>query len=282
VSQSAANAEGSAVGLLAGAKYTVDDLFQALMLVSGNDAAAALAQADGGIAHTVAAMNSKILQLGGYDTVVQTPSGLDGWTQLTSAYDMALVLRAVVAQPRLIAYDRLTSAAYGPRTSKYGSVGAYEFDNQSIPFLKTVPGALLAKIGFTDAARHTYLAADRRNGRTLGVIFLRDEKLPLDQYQQAAELFDWGFALKPTVAAVGVLAGPISAVKPAKPATSAAAATPAPHVVAAAHRGKSGIGTTKLVASTLGTIAVVALLLWGGGVAFAPGRVNLLRRRRRR
>lgn len=211
VTPQAAAAEGSAVGLLAGGRYSVDQLFAALMLVSGNDAAAALAQANGGTAKTVAEMNAKAAELGAYDTFVQTPSGLDGWQQLTSAYDMALVLQATLKQPRLLRYDQLRSESYPPRASKYGAVGPYEFDNQSNNFFDSVPGAVLAKIGYTDAAQHTYMAAARRNGRTLGVVFLRDTRYPLDQYQQAARLFDWGFALKPGANPVGRLAGPISA-----------------------------------------------------------------------
>ena len=39
-----ANAEGSRAGLVPDATYTVHNLFQALFLVSGNDAASALAQ----------------------------------------------------------------------------------------------------------------------------------------------------------------------------------------------------------------------------------------------
>jgi len=35
VSQNAANAEGSAVGIVAGGRYTVDDLFDGLLLMSG-------------------------------------------------------------------------------------------------------------------------------------------------------------------------------------------------------------------------------------------------------
>ncbi|MEO7263026.1 MAG: serine hydrolase, partial [Jatrophihabitantaceae bacterium] len=155
VSTDAAEAEGSAVGLLAGARYSVDQLFAALMLVSANDAAAALAQANGGVAQTVARMNADAVRLGAYDTVVQTPSGLDGWRQLTSAYDMALVLRAFVNQPRLAAYSRLPSAGFPPLSSKYGRVGTYQFDNPSQNFLSTVPGALVVKSGYTDAARHT-------------------------------------------------------------------------------------------------------------------------------
>jgi len=54
-------------------------------------------------------MNAEARRLGAYDTLVETPSGLDGWRQLTSAYDMALVLRAAVGQPRFLGYDRVAT-----------------------------------------------------------------------------------------------------------------------------------------------------------------------------
>ncbi|MGI8667807.1 MAG: D-alanyl-D-alanine carboxypeptidase family protein [Jatrophihabitans sp.] len=273
VSPGAAHAEGSAVGLLAGARYSVDQLFDALMLVSGNDAATALAEANGGMARTVAQMNAKAEQLGAYDTVVQTPSGLDGWQQLTSAYDMALVLRAVLGQPRLVGYDRLRSASYLPRASAYGKVGPYQFANQSLNFLDTVPGAVLAKTGYTDAAQHTYLAAARRNGHTLGVILLRDSRLPLDQYQQAAALFGWGFALEaraPAISPVGRLAGPISS--DPRPASSLGAAVSL--AAAPVPAGLAGSGNwTVLIPVT----AAIAGGLWLGCVGIAGRRA--IRRR---
>ncbi len=275
VSPAAANAEGSSVGLLAGARYTVDQLFEALLLVSGNDAAAALAEANGGMAKTVAQMNAKAAELGMYDTFVQTPSGLDGWQQLTSAYDMALVLQQAVRQPRLLHYEQLPSASYPARSSGYGSVGPYEFDNQSENFLTTVSGALLAKTGYTDAAQHTYLAAARRNGRTLGVVFLRDQRMPLDEYQQAGALLDWGFALPASVPAVGRLAGPISAA--GSPSASASASVAPALTLAAGRVGGASAEGSSSPSALIPISAAAAGALWLGCVALAGRR--LLRRR---
>jgi serine-type D-Ala-D-Ala carboxypeptidase (penicillin-binding protein 5/6) len=275
VSSSAAEAEGSAVGLLAGARYSVDDLFNALMLVSGNDAAAALAEANGGIARTVAQMNAKAAQLGAYDTYVQKPSGLDGWQQLTSAYDMALVLRAFVNQPRLVAYDRQASATYSAKASPYGQVGPYQFVNQNQNFLAAMPSGLVAKSGFTDAARHTYLAAAERDGRRLGVVLLRNERRPVDQYQQAAALLNWGYALKPGTEPVGMLAGPIAAAQPATTGAAAERARLAQRQLAADLRHGASPWKSVMVAP------VSALLgLWLGGIAVARRRA--IRRRARR
>jgi serine-type D-Ala-D-Ala carboxypeptidase (penicillin-binding protein 5/6) len=271
VDASAANVEGSAVGLVAGGRYRVDTLFEAMLLMSGNDAAMALTEAAGGAHKTVAAMNREVLALGGYDTFVEHPSGLDGWRQLTSAYDMALVLRAVANTPRFVAYDR-TFMTYLPRQKvhghKYRRVPLY---NQSENFLAGVKGGVLAKTGFTDAAQHTYMCVAKRGGHRLGIVFLRAQRLPLDQYQQAAALLSWASRL-PAGSSVGQLEGPVVAAPPAPapPPTSAAAhasSTPdaAPLAAPSGHSGSS----TGLVTALVG----VAVLL--GGAA------TLVRRRRR-
>jgi D-alanyl-D-alanine carboxypeptidase (penicillin-binding protein 5/6) len=267
--RSAAETEGSHAGLVAGGRYTVDDLFRGLLLVSGNDTAAALAQAAGGATQTVALMNQEALRLGAYDTYVQTPSGLDGWQQLTSAYDMALFLRAAMQQPRFVAYDR-TIRAFLPFEPVVGKV---ELDNQNAQWLQSVPGALVAKTGYTDAARHTYVAAMKRGGRTLGVVFLRAERWPLDQWQQADRLFDWGFALPSGTSPVGTLAGPVTPVAAAggaAPGPAAKNAVGGRHAAAGAGSGPMGLSTTDLV--------LLALVLFGG-VVLAATRLGRVPRR---
>lgn len=219
VSPAAAAAEGSHAGLFPHGRYTVDQLFSGLLLVSGNDTAAALADAAGGYQHTVALMNQDALALGAYDTYVQTPSGLDGWQQLTSAYDMALFLRAAVDLPRFVAYCRQPTATLPEQHTDYGGYDPVTLVNQNNRFLTTVPGALVAKTGFTDAAQHTFVGVAQRHGRRLGVVFLRAQRWPTDQWQQASALIDWGFALPRGTAPVGHLD---AAVPPPAPTTSSA------------------------------------------------------------
>lgn len=69
--------EGTAAGLTAGRIYSHDDLFHALFLPSANDAANALARANGGIDDTVRQMNEVARELGARDTVAANPSGLE-------------------------------------------------------------------------------------------------------------------------------------------------------------------------------------------------------------
>jgi len=87
-----------------------------------------------------------------------------------------------------------------------------------------VPGALVAKTGFTDAAQHTFLGAMSRGGRRLGVVFLRAQRWPSDQWQQARDLMNWGLALPAGTAPVGRLDPPVAAPRPSPAATPGHAA----------------------------------------------------------
>lgn len=270
VSDSAASTEGSRAGLIAGGSYTVDQLFSGLLLVSGNDTAMALAAAAGGVSQTVSAMNAEALSLGAYDTFVQTPSGLDGWQQLTSAYDMALFLRAAVNDPRFVAYDQQPTATLPAQHVSGNGFGAVKLVNQGEPFLTEVPGGYFSKIGFTDAAQHTYVAATSRGGRRLGVVFLRAQRWPLDQWQQAAPLFDWGYALPSGTPAVGRLdaAVPVKVAQSAQSAQSSRSAAAATHHStaagprsAAAGTHSSGLNARRVayaLAATLGVLIVLS------------------------
>src|SRR4029078_5957507 len=70
-----------------------------IVLMSRNDTAYALADAYGGRDKTIAAMNAKAAQLGAWDTVAVDPSRLGAPGQHSSAYDLALLGRAVMQLP---------------------------------------------------------------------------------------------------------------------------------------------------------------------------------------
>lgn len=194
------NIEGSRVGLVQGGRYPVSLLFQGLILQSGNDAANALARAAGGVEVTLAAMNETAEDIGAYDTVAGTPSGLDVAGQSSSPYDLALIFRALVADP-VTAAVLTTPTADVPAVE--GRSPGYQIQNQN-PLAGT-PGNLGGKTGFTDAARHTFVTAAERAGRRLVVSVMDTENVPLRAADQAALLLDWGFAVPAGVEPVGVL-----------------------------------------------------------------------------
>jgi len=258
------NVEGSRVGLVAGGQYPVALLFQALVLQSGNDAAHALARTAGGVDVTVAAMNETAEGLGAFDTVAGSPSGLDVAGQSSSPYDLALIFRALVANPATAAY-LTTPTAQMPEVP--GRSPGYQIQNQN-PLLASYPGNLGGKTGFTDAARHTFVTAAERNGRRLVVSVMATENVPLRAADQAALLLDWGFAVPAGTEGVGELVDP-GEVPVSAPADASAPATR--HVPSAA-------APTAAVPADEQSSPWVPAALAAGAVAVVAGTV-LSRRR---
>jgi D-alanyl-D-alanine carboxypeptidase (penicillin-binding protein 5/6) len=190
--QTDADQDGSRVGIGPGGHYTVRQLLTGLFLVSGNDAAHALAGQLGGVTATVQQMNALATRLGALDTRAATPSGLDGPGMSASAYDLALAFRQVLSRPLLVELMGTREANF----PGYGNLPGFVVSNDN-KLLRTYPGALGGKTGFTDDARHTQLDAAQRGGRRLIVVLMRGEQHPVSMAEQAARLLNYGFALPP-------------------------------------------------------------------------------------
>src|SRR5690348_5462695 len=140
-SKQATTVSPNIVGLLAGHSYKVSDLFTALLTISANDAAMALAQATGSLSQGMTVINAEARRLQADDTVAITPNGLDAPGQHTSAYDLALFARQGLQMPAFLKYDQTKGGQF--RISKKKSAGLW---NQNT-LLATYPGALGGKIG---------------------------------------------------------------------------------------------------------------------------------------
>lgn len=249
--QADANQEGSKVGLKPGVTYTVRQVLTGLLMQSGNDAAHALARKVGGEEAMVAKMNELAKRLGALDTRTATPSGLDGPGMSTSAYDIALIFRAAMREPAF------AKAASTKKAVLPGDPPLEIFNDNRV--LLDYPGAIGGKTGFTDDARHTYVAAAERNGRRLVAVLLRGENQPVRLSEQTQQLLDYGYGL-PRDASVGEL------VSPAKPTSTTSAAPPEEQPPAAkqSSAGSPLFGTvggplTAAAAAGLVVAAVVAL-----------------------
>jgi D-alanyl-D-alanine carboxypeptidase (penicillin-binding protein 5/6) len=209
--------DGSRAGIGPGGTYTVRQLLAGLLLNSGNDAAQALARAMGGDTATLAAMTDEAHELGAFDTRPATPSGLDGPGMSTSAYDLAVLFRHAMGEPLFVETIATKEIAF----PGYGDRPGFVLSNVN-PLLARYPGTLGSKTGFTDAARHTIVAAAERDGRRLVVSVVRAENTPVVNWRQAAALLDWGFSLPATTSSVGTL------VDSAPAPLSASAGTPGP------------------------------------------------------
>ncbi|MDD7940776.1 D-alanyl-D-alanine carboxypeptidase [Actinomycetospora lutea] len=201
-----ADQEGTRVGMGPGGQYTIRQVFDAMMMASGNDAAHALAvRLTGSVPATVDLMNTTARELGALDTRAATPSGLDGPGMQTSAYDLASIFRVAMREPpfaQAVATTRIPFPGWGPNPP-------FEVVNDNKLLTTGYQGYLGGKTGFTDDARHTFIGAAERNGRRLVVVLMRGEQRPTPMYQQAAALLDHGFAL-PSLDGVGTLTdGPV-------------------------------------------------------------------------
>lgn len=193
--------ECSCAGVRAGRAYTVRQLLDGLMLVSGNDAANTLASMLGGRDVAVMKMNGKAALLGAYGTNAGSPSGLDGpgidmWS---SPHDLAVIFRAAMANPVFAQITTQPTAVFPTKTGDEVLVNQDEL-------LKRYPGAIGGKTGFTDIAKKTFVGAADRNGRRLviALMFGMNKEGQPTYWDQAAALLDWGFALDRS-ASIGAL-----------------------------------------------------------------------------
>jgi D-alanyl-D-alanine carboxypeptidase (penicillin-binding protein 5/6) len=180
--QSHTKVECSCVGLKPGQPYTTRQLLEALLMVSGNDAANMLADMLGGQAATVAAMTRKAAAVGARNTRASSPSGLDGpgWETVTTPHDLAVILRAALRYPLIAQIMRQPTAQFPGKT----------LTNQN-ELLTRYPGDIAGKTGYTDLARKTYVGAAQRGNRRLIVVQMYGTG---DLYGQAIDLFDYGFS----------------------------------------------------------------------------------------
>lgn len=169
----AATTEGAHVGVLAGNRYTVEQLMQGMLMQSGNDAAIALAEAYG-TDETLAAMNAEAGRIGAVDTVAKNPDGLDMPGQVTTAADLAQIFRAARRDSRFETLLTTRAADFPGRPPVDPTLGrgSYEIFNHDSLLLHNYPGFLGGKTGFTSQAGRTYVAAFDKGGRTLVVALL--------------------------------------------------------------------------------------------------------------
>ncbi|GFG63038.1 D-alanyl-D-alanine carboxypeptidase [Mycobacterium kubicae] len=184
-----AAAEGTKVGVDDGGVYTINQLLHGLLMHSGNDAAHALAMQLGGMQTALEKINVLAAKLGGRDTRVATPSGLDGPGMSTSAYDMGLFYRYAWQNP--VFADIVATKTFD--FPGHGDHPGYQLENDN-KLLYNYAGALGGKTGYTDDAGQTFVGAANRNGRRLMAVLLHGTRQPIAPWEQAAHLLDYGFS----------------------------------------------------------------------------------------
>jgi len=208
--------EGTKVGVGENGYYSINDLLHGLLMYSGNDAAHALAAQLGGMDTALGKLNNLADKLGGHDTRVATPSGLDGPGMSTSAYDLGLFYRYAWQNPIFSDIVSTQSFDFPGR----GDAG-YPIENDN-KLLANYPGALGGKTGYTDDAGQTFVGGATRDGRRLVAVLLHGTRQPIAPWEQAAHLLDYGFSTPPGTK-VGTLIEPDPSLVAPKPEAAAGA-----------------------------------------------------------
>lgn len=278
----AQQAAGSRVGILAGNRYPVASLFDAMLMFSANDAVYALADAAGGYAQTVALMNQEAARVGAYDTLTVDPSGLDDGSQRSSAYDLALIGRDAMRLPAFRATIVKRDAVFpGGKDGAGRTRPPFHIGNIN-ELLGHYPGAIGVKPGRTDRAQHTFIGAATRGGRTL---IVSEMGSITGSWKPTAALLDWGFKYGAQVNPVGRLVDPGEAVAPAAAGTASAEnAGVGGSGLAALGAQSSPAGSQGAIDAELARIGVTPTLLAAAAAAAAGllGLVLVVVRRRRR
>ena len=178
--------EGSSVYLCEGEHQTLESLLYALMLESANDAATAIAiEVAGSVEKFAVMMNERAAVLGLCDTHFVNPHGLDDPDHYTSAYDLALIAREAFRNPDF----RKIAGTYRSSMPLGSSDGARLLINHN-RLLRTYPGAVGGKTGFTKKSGRCLVTAAERDGLMLISVTLSDP----NDWDDHTKMLDFGFS----------------------------------------------------------------------------------------
>ena len=179
-------AEGSSMYLEAGETVSMNDLVGGMLMVSGNDAANAVALTVGGSFEGFAElMNEKARDIGISDTHFVTPSGLDAQEHYSTASDLCRLLAYCMENDEFAQIDKSRSITVDFKEPQ-GKSQTYYNENK---LLSQYEFCIAGKTGYTDKAGRTLVSCAEKDGVRLICATLNDG----DDWNDHSKLFDYGF-----------------------------------------------------------------------------------------
>lgn len=187
--------DGSHFSILPGERLRLKDLMYGMMVASGNDASNVVAQhVEGSIPAFMRHLNAYIEKLGCKNTQFMNPHGLHHPQHRTTAFDLALIVRAALKNKMLCAIAG-EKEYYRPKTNKQPLKMVKQKNKLLSKGKFFYEAAFGLKIGYTAKAGNTFAGVAREGGRTLIVILLSCPSSD-HQYRDAIRLFDAAFEEK--------------------------------------------------------------------------------------
>jgi D-alanyl-D-alanine carboxypeptidase (penicillin-binding protein 5/6) len=187
ITNAALRYSGSGVGLLPrGKRVRLETLMNGLLLVSGNDAAIALAvHVSGSERRFVRLMNRRARQWGLGCTRFASSHGLEPGNR-SCARDLAVLTRMAMTRPRIRRIARRRQVAF-----RFPIKGGKLYLTGHNPLMRLgYRGAVGLKTGYTSEAGRCFVGVARRGGRRMGVVLLNSR----DPSRHAPKLLDAAFA----------------------------------------------------------------------------------------
>lgn len=183
----AASMGGSQIYLKEGEQMSVEDMIKSVVIASANDAAVALAEHICGSEEVfVARMNERARELGMKNTNFENTNGLDDTAKdhLTSAMDIAIMSRALVAHEDILKYSSTWMD-----TIRDGSFGLTN-TNRLVRFYQGITGL---KTGSTAKAKFCVSATAKRGNMHLVCVVMGAPSSNV-RNSIATKLLNWGFS----------------------------------------------------------------------------------------
>jgi len=172
--------------LRSGDELTREQLLQSLLMVSGNDAAQAIAiEVAGDVPSFVEMMNERARELGMSNTRFANPSGLDSPQKYSTARDIASMTRFAMTLPE---FREIVGTA---ETSFTTNRATHDFTNTNI-LLQSYDGATGVKTGRTFGAGFSMVLSAERDDLELFAVVL-GSPTDLARFFDARYLLDFGF-----------------------------------------------------------------------------------------
>ncbi|MFU8814049.1 MAG: D-alanyl-D-alanine carboxypeptidase family protein [Pseudomonadales bacterium] len=183
ISVNAWQTPGSRMFIREGTRVSLEDLLRGVVIQSGNDASVAIAEYLAGSERAFAdMMNQQAVQLGMQNSSFQNATGLSAEGHYTTAWDMALLTRAMIKN-----YPE-HYAIYAERSFNYNNIDQPN-RNRLLWRDRTVDGV---KTGHTDAAGWCLVAsAVRDNMRLISVVMGTDSDE--SRMRETQKLLSYGF-----------------------------------------------------------------------------------------
>ena len=180
------SADSALMGIKPGEIYSERELIYGLLLVSGNDAAIAIADTvAGSVPKFAAEMNQKAAQLGLTNTHFMNPHGLIEAGHYSSAHDLALLGVASLTNSTVQQISN-TKIDDIPKTSHHAE---HNMENEN-QFMFWYPGVLAGKTGWDGDANFLQVILCKHNNRLLvGVVMHTD-----DWWTDMRDLMNYGFS----------------------------------------------------------------------------------------